>query len=51
MPPVGPYKSFGSCVGAQKRKGRGEESARKICGSIEQKTRKSKGKKGRKSKR
>ena len=33
--PVGPYKSFGTCVAAQKRKGHSEESARKICGEIE----------------
>lgn len=38
--PVGPYKTFGSCVAAQKRKGHSDESARKICGAIEQKTKK-----------
>ena len=34
--PVGPYSDFGTCVGAQKRKGYSDESARKICGAIEQ---------------
>lgn len=34
--PVGPYATFGACVAAQKRKGRSDESARKICGKIEQ---------------
>jgi len=43
--PVGPYKTFSSCVAAQKRKGKSEQSARKICGEIEQKTKKSKKKK------
>lgn len=36
--PVGPWETFGQCVGAQKRKGYGDESARKICGKIEQQT-------------
>jgi hypothetical protein len=34
--PLGPYETFGECVGAQKRKGHSDESARKICGSLEQ---------------
>ena len=34
--PLGPYADFGECVGAQKRKGHSDESARKICGSLEQ---------------
>lgn len=33
--PVGPYKTFGQCVAAQKRKGHSDESARKICGKME----------------
>ena len=36
--PVGPYKTFGQCVGAQRRMGKSEDSARKICGRIEQLT-------------
>jgi hypothetical protein len=35
--PLGRWKTFGECVGAQKRMGHGDESARKICGSIEAK--------------
>src|SRR4030095_3238514 len=35
--PVGKWSTFGECVGAQKRMGHGDESARKICGSIEAK--------------
>jgi hypothetical protein len=35
--PLGHWKSFGQCVGAQKRMGHSDESARKICGSIEAK--------------
>jgi len=38
--PVGPYKTFAACVAAQRRKGRSETSARKICGAIEKKSRK-----------
>jgi len=41
MPPVGPYKSFDTCVAAQKRKGKSEEAARKICGEIQKKSHKS----------
>lgn len=37
--PVGPYTTFAECVTSQKHKGKSEESARKICGAIEQKTR------------
>jgi hypothetical protein len=33
--PVGPYPSFEACVAAQRRKGRSEEAARRICGAIE----------------
>lgn len=33
--PLGPYKTFGECVGAQKKKGKSDLSARKICGQIE----------------
>ena len=38
--PVGPFATFGDCVAAQRRKGRSEESARRICGFIEAQTRK-----------
>lgn len=44
--PVGPYDTFEECVKAQKAKGKSEESARKICGTIEKKSKESrKGKK------
>ena len=33
--PLGPYSSFSECVGAQKRKGKSDESARKICGAMQ----------------
>ena len=33
--PLGPFKTFGECVGAQKKKGKNDSSARKICGQIE----------------
>ena len=33
--PLGPYATFGECVGAQKRKGHTDEEARKICGAME----------------
>jgi hypothetical protein len=36
--PLGPYSTFADCVSAQKRKGHSDESARKICGSLEQQT-------------
>lgn len=36
--PLGPYKTFGECVGAQKRKGKSDSSAQAICGQIEKKT-------------
>ena len=36
--PVGPYKTFGQCVAAQKKKGKSDESARKICGKMEKQT-------------
>lgn len=41
--PIGPYKDFGACVAAQKKKGRSDESAKKICGEIEKRTKESKG--------
>lgn len=34
--PLGPYATFGECVGAQKRKGHSDESAHRICGALEQ---------------
>jgi dsRNA-specific ribonuclease len=36
--PLGKWSSFGQCVGAQKRMGHSDESARKICGSIQAET-------------
>lgn len=36
----GKYKSFDSCVAAQKRKGKSDKSARKICGELEQQAKK-----------
>lgn len=36
--PIGPYKNFAECVAAQKRKGHSDESAKKICGEIEKRT-------------
>ncbi|MDW0140109.1 MAG: hypothetical protein QOK66_00990 [Nitrososphaeraceae archaeon] len=36
--PLGKWESFGQCVGAQKRMGHSDESARKICGTIQAKT-------------
>jgi hypothetical protein len=39
--PLGPYKTFGECVGAQKKKGKNDLSARKICGQIEKQTQQS----------
>lgn len=33
--PVGSYRTFGACVGAQRRKGKSKLSAQKICGTIE----------------
>lgn len=36
--PLGPYKTFGECVGAQKREGKDDLSARRICGELEKKT-------------
>jgi hypothetical protein len=38
--PVGPYKTFGACVAAQKRKGKSKKSAGAICGEIEKRTKK-----------
>jgi hypothetical protein len=36
--PIGDYKNFGECVADQIKKGHSEESAKKICGKIEQNT-------------
>jgi hypothetical protein len=36
--PLGKYKTFGECVGAQKRDGKDDLSARRICGQIEKNT-------------
>ena len=36
--PVGPYKTFGDCVVAQRRKGHSADAARRICGEIEKRT-------------
>ena len=38
--PVGPYATFGACVGAQRRKGYTEKQARGICGKMEQQSKK-----------
>lgn len=32
--PMGPYKNFAACVAAQKKKGRSDEAAHRICGEI-----------------
>jgi len=37
--PIGPYKDFATCVAAQRRKGKSLDSARRICGEIEKRTR------------
>src|SRR6185312_4835690 len=34
--PIGPYKDFQACVSAQVNKGKSEESAKKICGALEE---------------
>lgn len=39
MSPVGQYGDFAACVAAQRSKGHDEESARRICGAIEQRMR------------
>jgi hypothetical protein len=36
--PVGPYQTFNGCVAAQKKKGKNDESARKICGELEKRS-------------
>lgn len=41
--PLGPYKNFAACVVAQQNKGHSAESARKICGEIEKRTKEGKG--------
>lgn len=38
--PVGPYSTFGACVAAQRDKGKSAQSARRICGWLEQQVRK-----------
>ncbi len=38
--PVGPYPTFDACVVAQKRQGKSDESARAICGMLEQESKK-----------
>jgi len=35
--PFAGYKTFSECVAAQKRKGKSDESARKICGALQKK--------------
>lgn len=37
--PLGPYKTWGECTGAQRRKGRSEKAADKICGMLEKQSR------------
>lgn len=32
--PMGPYKNFAACVAAQKKKGKSDEAAHRICGEI-----------------
>ncbi len=36
--PMGSYANFNECLAAQKKKGRGDKSAHKICGAIYQAT-------------
>lgn len=36
--PVGPFKTFDSCVQAQRRRGKSMDSAKKICGEIEKRS-------------
>lgn len=43
--PVGKYKSFGACVGAQRRMGKSKSVAEKICGEIEKRTKEAEKKK------
>lgn len=43
MPLGNKYKTFARCVAAQKRKGKSEQSARRICGHIEKMTKKNNG--------
>lgn len=38
--PVGKYRNFADCVIAQKKKGKSEPSAKRICGHIESQTKK-----------
>jgi hypothetical protein len=38
--PLGPYETWDECIEAQKRKGRSDKSARRICGHIEKMTKK-----------
>jgi len=41
--PLGPYANFAACVAAQKRKGKSDLAARKICGYIEHQVQKNMG--------
>jgi hypothetical protein len=34
--PIGPYPDFAACVTAQRKRGKSDIAARKICGTIEQ---------------
>jgi len=36
--PLGPYPDWKTCLSAQRRKGKSPESARKICGALEQRS-------------
>lgn len=36
--PLGPYSNWKECLADQKKKGHSEESAAKICGAIEKKS-------------
>lgn len=40
--PIGPYPDFAACVAAQKKKGKSDEAAHKICGYIEHKVKEGK---------
>lgn len=36
--PLGPYKNWDACIRAQMKKGKSKESAEKICGYLEKKS-------------
>jgi hypothetical protein len=38
--PIGPYPDFAACVAAQKKRGKSDEAAHKICGYIEHQVKK-----------